>query len=435
MTSTISPPNSPPDLSGSKSSKSSSTHSSFQSSSPDGILSDITNFEDIGLGEDRVVAAIESHVSDRYSLGKRPIARVAPTAARQGPPNPPGKDFVGLRKPGYPSLHQQVKYAVNYSPPQTLQLPKYAGTLRRGFTSPSAPAIPTPSSMNSLRTRSTSPEHRLSALAPPTAFNGSAVGPSPISSGSSLPPPTRRGSWQPSRKSIQELEAEYHDSDDELPDEASLWNVPISPRPPSERNGSLRSSARGSPERDSPTLMPPPIPLSHTISASSAPSNSESWSRSLPKTRPPPPPRTSSLSASTFSASNPSSPKTRKSLREQRAKSWTVAMAELSEEARVLNQVLEYHADIADRKLGEDLQNMSRLSRPSFDEASKRNSKSNAIPLPPVQKSSLDFVPISKEKEAILSRTRPSWLPPKDPREERRHLKEYQKMMAKSIEA
>ena len=47
----------------------------------------------------------------------------------------------------------------------------------------------------------------------------------------------------------------------------------------------------------------------------------------------------------------------------------------------------------------------------------------------------IDPLPISKEKEAVLSRTRPSWLPPKDPSEERRHLKEYQKMMAQSLEA
>jgi hypothetical protein len=112
-----------------------------------------------------------------------------------------------------------------------------------------------------------------------------------------------------------------------------------------------------------------------------------------------------------------------------------MAMADLSEEARVLNQVLEYHAEIADRKLEDDLQNVSRLSRPNSDAASRRSSKPNTVPLPPVQKGSLDFMPISKEKEAILSRTRPSWLPPKDPREEKRHLKEYQKMMAKSIEA
>ena len=47
----------------------------------------------------------------------------------------------------------------------------------------------------------------------------------------------------------------------------------------------------------------------------------------------------------------------------------------------------------------------------------------------------IDPLPVSKEKEAVLSRTRPSWLPPKDPAEERRHLKEYQKMMALSAES
>lgn len=46
----------------------------------------------------------------------------------------------------------------------------------------------------------------------------------------------------------------------------------------------------------------------------------------------------------------------------------------------------------------------------------------------------IDPLPVSKEKEAVLSRTRPSWLPPKDPAEEKRHLKEYQKMMAQSAE-
>ncbi|KAI2017957.1 hypothetical protein LOZ48_006810, partial [Ophidiomyces ophidiicola] len=45
-------PDSPPDLSGSKSSKSSSFHSSSHRSSPDGILADISHFEDIGLDED-----------------------------------------------------------------------------------------------------------------------------------------------------------------------------------------------------------------------------------------------------------------------------------------------------------------------------------------------------------------------------------------------
>ena len=110
-------------------------------------------------------------------------------------------------------------------------------------------------------------------------------------------------------------------------------------------------------------------------------------------------------------------------------------MAELGEEAKVLNQILEYHAEMTDRKLEQDLQNGKRLSRPNSNADWRRSSKSIAVQLPPVQKGSLDFMPISKEKEAILSRTRPPWLPPKDPREEKRHLKEYQRMMAKSLEA
>ena len=56
--------------------------------------------------------------------------------------------------------------------------------------------------------------------------------------------------------------------------------------------------------------------------------------------------------------------------------------------------------------------------------------------LPQVRKGNImiDPLPISKEKEAVLTRTRPSWLPPKSQREEKRHLKEYQKMMAQSAE-
>lgn len=47
----------------------------------------------------------------------------------------------------------------------------------------------------------------------------------------------------------------------------------------------------------------------------------------------------------------------------------------------------------------------------------------------------IDPLPCSKEKEAMLSRTRPSWLPPKCPKEEKRHLKEWERMMALSAAA
>ena len=47
----------------------------------------------------------------------------------------------------------------------------------------------------------------------------------------------------------------------------------------------------------------------------------------------------------------------------------------------------------------------------------------------------LDPLPVSKEKEAVLSQTRPSWLPPKKKAEEKRHLAEYQKMVQQAEEA
>lgn len=68
---------------------------------------------------------------------------------------------------------------------------------------------------------------------------------------------------------------------------------------------------------------------------------------------------------------------------------------------------------------------------------SKPRIKSAIAELPPLRRTDImiDPLPISKEKEAVLSRTRPSWLPPKNPAEEKRHLKEYQKMMAFALEA
>jgi hypothetical protein len=47
----------------------------------------------------------------------------------------------------------------------------------------------------------------------------------------------------------------------------------------------------------------------------------------------------------------------------------------------------------------------------------------------------IDSLPASKEKEAVLSQTRPPWLPPKKKSEEKRHLAEYQKMVQQAEEA
>jgi hypothetical protein len=109
-------------------------------------------------------------------------------------------------------------------------------------------------------------------------------------------------------------------------------------------------------------------------------------------------------------------------------------MAELSEEAKVLTQTLEYHADDSDRKREERVQNGLSSERTSVE--SKRTS-GGLSDLPQLQKTNImiDPLPVSKEKEKVLSRTRPSWLPPKDPLEEKKHLKEYKKMMALAKEA
>jgi hypothetical protein len=98
-------------------------------------------------------------------------------------------------------------------------------------------------------------------------------------------------------------------------------------------------------------------------------------------------------------------------------------MGELSEEARAISETLEFYAA------------NGAPASPSRSSAPPLMPRKTKISLPPIQKGSLDFMPISKEKEAVLSRTRPSWLPPKDPKEEQKHLREYQQMMAASLEA
>ncbi|KAI4133400.1 MAG: hypothetical protein LQ341_006169, partial [Variospora aurantia] len=70
-------PSSPPGLTGSKSSKSSSFHSSSHEGA-DGLLSDITHFEDIGLDDGPMPSTRELYGFDSYA--KRPPARTAATA-------------------------------------------------------------------------------------------------------------------------------------------------------------------------------------------------------------------------------------------------------------------------------------------------------------------------------------------------------------------
>jgi len=108
-------------------------------------------------------------------------------------------------------------------------------------------------------------------------------------------------------------------------------------------------------------------------------------------------------------------------------------MADLSEEARIISETLQYHAEV--REQARSTSPQANGSSDSLVLPKSGESQKTLVQLPPIQKSTLDFMPISKEKEAILSRTRPSWLPPKNPKEEAKHLREYQEMMAASLEA
>lgn len=404
-------PNSPPELSGSKSSKSSSFPSSSNPDGPDVDFADASNFEEIGLTDEPELPYPDAYAYPRSGMRSSSRTRL-PTRIHSMPAKSardliPGQkkrvDPPPLRNPATGPLAQQ-----------TLE-PKKRGS-RRAFTSnASSPSLPLRPSERQ-RSRSPSPSQ------PP-----SATSPSPSGGNSTLSPQaarslTRKASWQSTRKSVKELEDEYNDSDDELPDDASLWNIPISPRPPQDRP----SSRTGSPERRSPR----PLPLEHAVSAPAGPLSPQRHSRRSPRTSPhagrarPKPVRSASAGPERGQIT-PRNPRTY---------SYNLALAELSEEVKVLTEKLELHADDTERRREEKLQSGKSSRRSSMD--SKRGSGS--LPdLPPLQKSNImiDPLPVSKEKEKVLSRTRPSWLPPKDPKEEQKHLKEYKKMMAHAREA
>ena len=118
-----------------------------------------------------------------------------------------------------------------------------------------------------------------------------------------------------------------------------------------------------------------------------------------------------------------------------RTKSWNVALSELSEEAKLLTEAFENKAVLAEQQHEEAVQTGETFFRPSLEKLSR--SRTSTVELPPLRMNNvmIDPLPISKEKEKVLSRTRPSWLPPKSQKEEKKHLKEYQRMMEFSLEA
>ncbi|KAE9381039.1 hypothetical protein N431DRAFT_457655 [Stipitochalara longipes BDJ] len=401
-------PGSPPDLTSSKSSKSSSFHSSYQSDD-NTVLSDVGNFEEIGLDdESRAEAEIgdfavkttinpydATFANDLRTSAKQ--RKRVPMAATHG--NRVQRELTaGKPRPAFPSLRGQVKSATTDG--LGLQ-PIHNGMPRRGFSSPNTSSFPVMK-----RNRSSSPNISMNPR-----YNLST---------SSLK--TRRGSWQSNRerKSAKELEKECDEDDgDDVPDECFLENVPISPRPPQERTVSMPPSTSTSPER-------PQKDKIKGLGNGTSPKPAEQGELRSPK---------SPRSGIQRGASMGQFPINHDGFTKVRAKSWTVALSELSEEAKALTEALEAHADTEEKNSDpRQRRSFNNTNRPTID---KPRVKSAIAELPPLRRTDImiDPLPISKEKEAVLSRTRPSWLPPKDPAEEKRHLKEYQRMMAQAAEA
>lgn len=405
-------PGSPPDLTNSKSSKSSSFHSS--SFSDIAGPNDISHFEDINL--DDLHAALPSDLYHSYTTGPehgRPLARTSISPARSNRSSTHTlhsfRDLTNGTKPRYPSLKGQVTSASRGQP--NLNTPR---TIRKGFSSPSAPSLTNHNLyINGRRSRSPSPTHSQASSTSPRSLSRRSsrtyLDVSPMALSASC-----RQSWQPgTRKTVEEREAEYDDLDEDLPEDAIVWNIPISPRPAHER------SAPQSPQHTSPSLSPsslgsdiPPVnstssPVSNTDCESSAVSAS---------------PSPSNIEGENVTPSN-------QSLRKTRTRSWHQTFSGLDPDARDITEALEAYREETARKHEDRVQNGGTHTGTSED---KPKIKSSIIELPPLRKGDplIDPLGISKEKEKVLSRTRPSWLPPKDPKEEKKHLKQYQLMMA-----
>ncbi|CZT08257.1 related to Mac1p interacting protein (MIC1 protein) [Rhynchosporium graminicola] len=404
-------PGSPPELTGSKSSKSSSFHSSYQSDHST-ISEDAGNFEDIGLDdESRNEAQIGTFevkttsnpydASFTYDLRNSANAKKrVPMAQTNGNRAQHNRELTATKgRPAMPSLRGQIRSVTDGGGSGLGLQPvqnggSSAGGMRRQMSSPGVSAM-------MKRTRSSSPN------VPRGMQNLSTI--------NALK--TRRGSWQANRerKTAEQLELECDEDDgDDVPDDCFLENVPMSPRPASERTKSMPPSAATSPERQ-------PKERVRSIGNGTSPRPAEQGELRSP--------RTNMHRAVTSPPYNGNNDPTK-----ARAKSWTAALQELNQEAKDLTEALEAHAEHVEN---DPMQRRSFNTKPRLNSDTKQRVKSAIAELPPLRRTEImiDPHPISKEKEAVLSRTRPSWLPPKNPAEEKRHLKEYQKMMASALEA
>ena len=430
MTTFAQAPGSPPELTSSKSSKSSSFHSSSFSGA-DGTIPDLAHFEDIGLNDERPASMQDLYGHHGLSAKIPSLRKSSPNGMGHAPNGTAMRELVnGAKKPQYPALQVQSRSASTNGVGLAINLSNDP-IAKRGIISPSTPSLAMTAMNNHSRSRSPSPKHLHGGPTSPRSMMIPSQGLRPSPSSASRRSISRNGSWQPSRKTAKELEEEYHDSDEDLPDDASLWNVPMSPGlyRSASNAASANASASTSPERASYLNTPMDPGMNKLRPVKTAPVTSQLQPSPALAREPLPVTPTMAPRASTgMIPDHFAFPKAR-------SKSWTAALFELSEEAQTLSEALEAHAVESDRLHEARVQNGISSVRPSMEKSARSNT--NVVELPPLNKGNvmIDPLPISKEKEKVLSRTRPSWLPPKSRKEEKKHLKEYQRMMELSLEA
>ncbi|OLN90316.1 TBC1 domain family member 14 [Colletotrichum chlorophyti] len=421
-------------MTSSKSSKSSS-FKSFHSDD-NSVLDDVSHFEDIGLDDDashyephRVrdshptkAATAPQPYSRSFSNDFRPPSWKQPQPHSRSPPIP--RDLAKPRS--LSGTSELAPYSRSRSRPSFPSLKTDSHILTKGR-SPSAGRLSDPrrSPVNQINPRGFASRSTTSLQFPHHRNRSPSPNFSLLPRDPNIPLKPRRGSWQSNqdRKSVFELEKECDEDDtDDIPDGLVLDNVPISPRPRQERTPSRPTSSGASPNRPPKERVrsvgngTPPVPVD------SGCLRSPSWKSDT------------ALSSIGENGGAPEPLKTR-------ARSWNLALAELNAEAKELTEKLEEHSDYMRERAAENA-NSGRPNtwngKPLEQQSQKPRVKSALPELPPIRNQTsimIDPLPISKEKEAVLSRTRPSWLPPKDPAEEKRHLREYKKMMARSAEA
>ncbi|KAI9884055.1 MAG: hypothetical protein M1823_004169 [Watsoniomyces obsoletus] len=485
-------PASPPELNGSKSS---SQSSSFRSSVDRERISviagnevEVANFEDITLRDDQDAedyafrepatktggwwsTATKTNNIKKATLPNGLPARLAGTATRLPPVLSTMMMMEGPRRSSYPIPKEPSAGGAQLDRRGSAPNVPYRGNghqqekrIVRPSTSSLSATANGPSKIRSMSSSPTPPTERYSRRSPLLL---SSSGPSSNRLDPTMRRPARRSSWQPNqhRKSVQELEAEYHDSDDDVPTDAIFWNVPISPRPLEEQQRASTfpsgvttpATSPGRPEtrsvscdpRESSAVVTPAVVQASQMSVN-FPRRSSSIRSSDGRSATSPHSMISHLTRATTMPANGSnmlgnglevSGEHHQHHRNSRTITWSSALADLSEETKHLTEALQEHAMLKQQREEEELQTGGkaerRLSEKNRSREISRRTSPTLIELPPVQKSNvtIDPLPISKEKEAVLTRTRPSWLPPKSREEEKRHLKEYQRMMARSLEA